>query len=396
MMPAGADHRPVKQAPVSSPGVPLTAARPLHVVVNARHLTGPRTGIEVYMEQLLAALSRSGQVEITALSWAPLNLGLPSVREVVPVRRPELGGLRATAWKLWFDQWYSLRAVADEEGLLVHGMDGFLPYSLRSRDRCIVTIHDLGWQVHPELYDRRLRLMYGGLFPWVRRRADRFIAVSRYTADDLVRRAGIPASKIDVVYHGLDPVFAATNQRQLHPAIAGSPYVLAVGGVSPRKNTRRLISAFSQWRGRGGHRAEYRLLITGTSIDREFTENGTSLPDGVSLLGYVDKADLPGLYANAAAFLYPGIYEGFGLPIIEAMACGTVVVTSQTGAAPEIAAGAAILVDPFDIKSIENGLEQATIRDEVERLRVLGRVRAGQFEWARAAQATIDAYRRTL
>jgi glycosyltransferase involved in cell wall biosynthesis len=368
----------------------------MQVVVNARHLTGSRTGIEVYMEQLLAALSRSGQVEITALSWAPLNLGLPGVREVVPAHRPNLSGLRATAWKLWFDQWYSLRAVADKASLLVHGMDGFLPYSLRSRDRCVVTIHDLGWQVHPELYDRRLRLMYGGLFPWVRRRANRFIAVSRYTADDLVRRAGVAASKIDVVYHGLDPVFAAPTPGQPHPATSGAPYVLAVGGVSPRKNTRRLIAAFSQWRARGGPRASYRLLITGTSIDREFSENGASLPDGVSLLGYVDKADLPGLYANAAAFLYPGIYEGFGLPIIEAMSCGTVVVTSVTGAAPEIAGGAAILVDPFDVKSIENGLEQATVKDEADRLRELGRERASQFEWGRAAQATIDAYRRAL
>jgi glycosyltransferase involved in cell wall biosynthesis len=368
----------------------------MQVVVNARHLTGPRTGIEVYMEQLLGALSRSGQVEITALSWAPLNLGLPRVQEVVPARRPELGGLRATAWKLWFDQWYALRAIAGEAGLLVHGMDGFLPFSLRRRDRCIVTVHDLGWQVHPELYDRRLRLMYGGLFPWVRRRADRFIAVSRYTADDLMRRAGIPVSKIEVVYHGLDPVFSAPDRRQPHPAAAGAPYVLAVGGVSPRKNTRRLIAAFTQWRSRGGHRASYRLLITGTSIDREFTDGGAKLPEGVSLLGYVDKAELPGLYGNASVFLYPGIYEGFGLPIIEAMACGTVVVTSRTGAAPEIAGGAAILVDPFDVESIAAGLEQTTNQDEIARLQVLGWERAREFEWGRAAQATIDAYRRTL
>ena len=348
------------------------------------------------MHQLLEALSRTGQVEITALSWAPLNLGLPKVHEVVPALRPELGGLRATAWKLWFDQWHSLRAVAAEEGLLVHGMDGFLPFALRPRDRCVVTIHDLGWQVHPELYDRRLRLMYGSLFPWVRRRANRFISVSRYTADDLIRRAGVPANKIDVVYHGLDPVFAAPNQRPAHPAISGGPYVLAVGGVSPRKNTRRLIAAFSRWRERGGHRKAYRLLITGTSIDREFAEQAAPLPEGVSLLGYVDKADLPGLYANAAVFLYPGIYEGFGLPIIEAMACGTAVVTSRTGAAPEIAGGAAVLVDPFDVEGIETGLEQAAASEEGDRLRALGRERARQFDWAAAAQETIESYRRTL
>ena len=202
---------------------PDSASRPIELMVNARHLAGPRTGIEVYMELLLAALSRTGRVRITAVSWAPLGLDLPNVHEVVPARRPDLGGIRATLWKLWFDQWYALRAVAPREGILFHGMDGFLPFSLRSRDRCVVTVHDLGWQVHPELYDRRLRLMYGALFPWVLRRADRFVAVSRYTADDLVRRAGVPASKIDVVYHGLDPVFATKPERRV-----GSRYWAAI------------------------------------------------------------------------------------------------------------------------------------------------------------------------
>ena len=369
----------------------------LEVLVNARHLTGPFTGIEVYMERLLAALGRTGRVQMTALSWAPLGLDLPGVREVIPARRPDLatGSLRATLWKLWFDQWRCLRPVTSARGILYHGMEGFLPYSLRRQDRCAVTVHDLGWQVHPKLYDRKLRVMYGALFPWVLRRADRFIAVSRYTADDLVRRGGVPASKIEVVYHGLDPAFRV-SEGAADEAPAGAPYVLAVGGVSPRKNTRRLIAAFSRWRERGGHRTAYRLLITGTSLDRGFAENGAGLPEGVSLLGYVDKGELRRLYAGASAFLYPGIYEGFGLPIIEAMACGAPVVTSRTGAAPEIAGGAAILVDPFEVESIAAGLEQATVSGEAARLRELGRQRIRQFDWSTAANTTVEVYRSLL
>ncbi|MEO8089967.1 MAG: glycosyltransferase family 1 protein [Gemmatimonadales bacterium] len=373
----------------------MPTADPIDLLVNARHLAGPYTGIEVYMEQLLGALGRTGQVRITALTWAPLGLDLPGVREVVAARRPELGGLRATLWKLWFDQWASLRAVAPAGGVLLHGMDGFLPYSLRRRDRCVATVHDLGWQVHPELYDRKLRLMYGALFPWVLRRANRLIAVSKYTADDLIRRAGVPASRIDVVYHGLDPVFTSLV-RPSDPTPSASPYVLAVGGVSPRKNTRRLIAAFVRWRARGGHRRNYQLRITGTSLDRDFPQNGPALPDGVSLMGYVDKAALPRLYAGADAFLYPGIYEGFGLPIIEAMACGAPVITSTTGAAPEVAGGAAILVDPFSVEGIEDGLEQATRAEEAARLRALGHERARRFTWSAAAGATIETYRRAL
>jgi glycosyltransferase involved in cell wall biosynthesis len=366
----------------------------LEVLVNARHLAGPRTGTEVYMEQLLAALARTGQVQITALTWAPLGLDLPGVHEVVPARHPDIapGTPRAILWKLWFDQWQCLRAVAPARGILYHGMDGFLPYALRRRDRCVATVHDLGWQAHPDLYARKLRLMYRTLFPWVVRRADRIIAVSRYTADDLVRRAGVAASRIEVIYHGLDPAFTVRTDGP-GPAPTGPPYMLAVGGVSPRKNTRRLIEAFTRWRGRGAHRTEYELRITGTSLDREFLLGTSELPEGVHLLGYVDKAELPHLYTGAAAFLYPSIYEGFGLPIIEAMACGTPVVTSRTGSAPEIAGGAAILVDPFSVESIEAGLEQATIADEAARLRPLGRERVRLFQWSVAADQTLEVYR---
>ena len=370
------------------------SVEPTELLVNARHLTGPRTGIEVYMEQLLTALARSGQVDITALSWGPLGLAQPGLRERIPARRPEfpsggLGGLRATLWKTWFDQWGVLRGVLPAGGVLFHGMDGFLPYALRRRDRCIATVHDLGWQVHPELYPAKLRVMYGALFPWVLRRADRIIAVSRYTADDLIRRAGVEASRIEVVHHGLDPVFAESGE-ELPPAGADAPYLLAVGGISPRKNTRRLIEAFARWRSKGGARAGYQLRITGASLD---AAAAGELPAGVSLLGYVDKAELRRLYGGAAAFLYPSIYEGFGLPIIEAMACGAPVLTSSTASAPEVAGGAAVLVDPFSLDSIDAGLDRVTEPDEARRLRSLGRERAGHFRWSAAAARTIELYR---
>jgi glycosyltransferase involved in cell wall biosynthesis len=377
---------------MSAGSVVRTPPRTIQLLVNARHLTGPKTGIEVYMEQLLQALARTGEASITALSWAPLGLEFPGVREVIPVRRPDLAGVRAVLWKLWFDQWESFRAAAPKEGVVYHGMDGFLPYSLRSRDRSVATVHDLGWHLHPELFNRRVRLMYQALFPWVRRRADRFVAVSRYTADDLIRLMGVPSSKIEVIYHGLDPVFTAPRRSQT-PTRSSAPYLLAMGGLLPaRKNTPRLIAAFERWRSRGGHRSAYRLLLTGMALDRELFHNGV-VPAGVSWIGYVEKSELPDLYAGATAFLYPGIYEGFGLPIIESMACGTPVLTSRTGACPEVAGGAAVLVDPFDLESIVNGIEQVTNQEEATRLRELGRQRIQFFDWSRAAAATLDVYR---
>jgi alpha-1,3-rhamnosyl/mannosyltransferase len=369
----------------------------LEVTVNARHLAGPRTGIEVYMERLLIALAETGQVRLTVVSWSPLGIERENLREVVPALRPafasgRLGDLRALLWKTWFDQWQSVRAVAPGTGILFHGMDGFLPWGVRRRDRCVVTVHDLGWQVHPELYPRKLRVMYGALFPWVVRRADRIIAVSRHTADDLVRRAGVPVSRIEVIHHGLDPTFAAEVDGATAIAPGEAPYLLAVGGVSPRKNTRRLIEAFARWRARGGHRAAYGLRVSGISLDPEL-EGGGALPEGVSLLGYVDKAELRRQYAGASAFLYPSVYEGFGLPIIEAMASGTPVLTSRTASAPEIAGEAAVLVDPFSVESIESGLDEVTNPEVAGHLRALGRERARLFQWSTTAARTIEVYR---
>ncbi len=175
-----------------------------------------------------------------------------------------------------------------------------------------------------------------------------------------------------------------------------APYVLAVGGVSPRKNTRRLIEAFSRWRARGGHRAPYRLLITGTSLDHDFAAVQRSA-GGVSLLGYVDKAELPGLYAGAAAFLYPGIYEGFGLPIIEAMACGSpgrhLATPGPRRRSPATQRSSWIRSTSPAWKRDSSGRRTP---DEAERLRVLGHERARAFRWEAAAQATIDVYRRVL
>jgi alpha-1,3-rhamnosyl/mannosyltransferase len=228
------------------------------------------------------------------------------------------------------------------------------------------------------------------------RRADRIIAVSHHTADDLVRRAGVSASRIEVIYHGLDPAFADVDGPQAtagSTAAAEPAYLLAVGGVSPRKNTRRLIEAFARWRARGGHRAAYGLRVSGISLDPEVEGGGAPLPEGVSLLGYVDKAELRRQYAGASAFLYPSVYEGFGLPIIEAMASGTPVLTSRTASAPEIAGEAAVLVDPFSVESIESGLDEVTNPEVAGHLRALGRERARLFQWSTAAARTIEVYR---
>jgi glycosyltransferase involved in cell wall biosynthesis len=366
------------------------------VTVNVRRLARARTGIETYIQRLIIALQTTGAARIIATTCEPLSPDtLPGTEiRLRPMPRLRQGRLGSQIRKFWFDYWGCLAPVRDQDRLIFHGLDGLAPRSLRRADRCVVTVHDLAFAVHPELYDLRTRLLYRAIFPWILRRADRIIAISDQTAGDLVRVAGVPGSRVYVIPHGVDPEYflPAPSVRPGSPESDG-PYVLAVGGISPRKNGRRVIEAFGRWRARGGNRRPYRLLVTGTSLDPAYAGTGAPLPEGVTLLGHVDDARLRTLYANARVLLFPAVYEGFGLPILEAMASGTPVVTSRTGSAPEAAGDAAVLVDPFDVDAIVAGLELALQPEEQRRMRALGPIHARRFTWERAAALTGEVYR---
>ena len=372
-------------------------ADPPVVTVNVRRLARARTGIETYMQRLIAALQEAGTARVVASTCEPLPQGALPGTDIRLRAMPDLrqGQLRSQLRKFWFDYWGCLEAARDQSSLLFHGLDGLAPRSLRRRDRCVVTVHDLAFAVHPELYDRRTRFLYRTIFPWILRRADRIIAISAHTAGDLMRVAGVPASRIDVIHHGVDPVYFERPDTLGDPATSAQrPYLLAVGGVSPRKNGRRVIEAFGRWRARGGDRSSYQLLVTGTSLDPAYAAAAAPpLPDGVKLLGHVDDARLRSLYADARVLLFPAVYEGFGLPILEAMASGTPVVTSRTGSAPEAAGDAAVLVDPFDVDAIVAGLELALQPEEQRRMRALGPIHARRFTWERTAALTGEVYR---
>jgi glycosyltransferase involved in cell wall biosynthesis len=367
------------------------------VTVNVRRLARARTGVETYMRRLLDALEETGSARVTATTCEALP---PGTLPRADIRVRPLGELRGRRLgsqfrKLWFDYWGCLEPARNQGPLLFHGLEGVAPWSLRPSDRCVITVHDLAFAVHPELYDRRTRLLYQALLPGDLRRAHRIIADSAHTAGDLVRVAGVAAARIDVIHLGVEPIyFQPPPDGEVAGQRSDTPYLLAVGGVSPRKNGRRVIEAFTRWRARGGRRASYRLLVTGNSLDPAFADAGEVVPtEGVTLLGHVDDATLHSLYGRAQALLFPAIYEGFGLPILEAMASGTPVITSCTASAPEIAGDAAVLVDPFDVEAIADGIELATQPEEQIRMRALGPARARQFTWEKAAVATGEIYR---
>jgi glycosyltransferase involved in cell wall biosynthesis len=210
--------------------------------------------------------------------------------------------------------------------------------------------------------------------------ADLIVVPSHDTADDLNSLVGIKPDRVRVVWNGVDEIFfSAPGGRPVH----SRPYVLFVGTPEPRKNLARLTDAMRILNDRG---ASHRLVIAGGE-----GWGHLRLGPDVEMLGRVSDEDLHALYANASCLAIPSLHEGFGLPVIEAMAAGTPVVAGNRGALPEIAGNAAVLVDPYDIDSIAVGIETAIANRE--RLIGLGKSRAAQFSWATAAAAMEQVYK---
>ncbi len=266
---------------------------------------------------------------------------------------------------LWYLGALPLRAARDRVDVLhCPGHRG----PLRSRVPVVVTVHDLAVFRHPEAFNRWTRSYSRTFLPRLARAARRVIAVSEFTKAEAVALLGVDPDRIHVVAHGVASPFEPYG-----PAAGGS-YALAVGTLEPRKNLARAVLA--------AERAGVELRVVGPA--------GWGDVD-IDTVGFVDDDELARLYRGAQCLVYPSLYEGFGLPVLEAMACGTPVVTSATGATAEVGGDAAVLVDPLDVDAIAAGIREALERRE--ELRAAGLERAAQFTWERAAQQTIDVYR---
>jgi glycosyltransferase involved in cell wall biosynthesis len=241
------------------------------------------------------------------------------------------------------------------------------------RTPVVVTVHDLAVLRHPEAFNRWSRRYGPRLIPRVVRTATLVIAVSEFTKRELVELLGVPEGRIRVVPNGVDDVFTPAG-----PAADGE-YVLAVGTLEPRKNLPRVAEA--------ARRAGIELRVVGARGWGGVEVGG----NGVRWLGEVPDEELARLYRGAQCVAYPSLYEGFGIPVLEAMACGAPVVTSRGGATEEVADGAAVLVDPLDAAEIAAGIERAAA--EREQLRPRGLERARSFTWRAVADATFEVYR---
>jgi len=271
-----------------------------------------------------------------------------------------------------------------------HATDFVLP-PVRRGTRTVLTVHDLSFARTPEATAPALKRYLDAVVPRSVRRADHVLADSQATREDLIALYGTPPEKITVLYSGVNPSYrpirevAVLEAVRARYSIGAGRFVLSVGAPHPRKNFERLIAGLEE-AARRSALDDVPLVIAG----------GRTLPPStkrVKYLGFVEESDLPVLYSAAVCLAFPSLYEGFGLPVLEAMACGTPVITSNTSSLVEVAGDAALLVDPLSIDSIAAALIRV-LNDAPTRAGMIerGLRHASRFTWDRAAAQLLDTY----
>ncbi len=372
----------------------------MRVAIDVRTVTPVRSGVGNYVLHLLRGLYRVAPEEDFFLLGQAQNLAVIG-GELAPhlFYNTPLSHENHPLGDIWEHFWLP-RVLRQNRVEVLHGPATLVPLCGRSSYATVVTIHDLVAFLFPETIPRKYAMYMRWLLARVVRRAQRIISVSENTKRDLVDILGVDPAKVSVVYEAAHPGFRPIADRALLAATArryglSGPFIYHVGNIEPRKNLVRLIKAYLILRETTGHRVQ--LAITGQKgwlTGRLFKSlGGIDVHDDVISTGYVPHEDLPLLMNAAEAFVFPSLYEGFGLPVLEAMSCGTPVVTSDISSLPEIVGRSAVLVDPYREEAIAEGirrvLEDTALR---ERLKREGIERAGLFSWERAARETLTVY----
>jgi glycosyltransferase involved in cell wall biosynthesis len=301
----------------------------------------------------------------------------------------------ALAWTLL--GWPYIERWMDQDVDLVHHLE--LPYPIGTRRPWMVTIHDIGPLTHPEYFSEGRPWLMRAALRQAARKAEALVCVSEATAREVRSYLGTSLDdKLFVVPEGVAPVFLSEASEACHNPLGGrlnndTSFILSAGSINPRKNLPRIIEALEMLQAQVPHH----LVLTGA---RGWQSGGaweriqaSSAAERIHFLGFVTDQELKALYHKADAFIYPSLFEGFGLPVLEAMACGCPVVTSNISSLPEVAGDAALLVDPTDCEALANAILRV-VRDQdlAEDLRQRGRKRSHLFTWRRCAERTAAIY----
>jgi glycosyltransferase involved in cell wall biosynthesis len=383
------------------------------LVIGADSLKPPLTGIGRYTQQLVTGIARREGVigSITCFAgpaWLDGRGALARAAGPSPERTGARGlarmvrGVPGVYAARHAVTGFALKARAPRFGRAVYHEPNFVlrPLGLPA----VVSCHDLSFIRYPEHHPReRVRHLERHL-PRSLEQAARILTDSLFVRDEVIQRYGVHPDRIAAVPLGVSEAFRPHSVEECRPALdrhglAHDRYLLAVTTVEPRKNLGRLLEAYSHLP--AALRRRFPLVVAGakgwstTALESQMSR--LQQAGEMKRLGYVAEEDLPALYAGCAAFAYPSLYEGFGLPPLEAMACGAPVVASGTSSIPEVVGNAGILVDPEDVDAMTEGLRRA-LEDEALRreLRAKGPERAALFTWDRCVERTIEVYRQVL
>lgn len=373
----------------------------MRITIDYTSAVRQKAGIGRYTRNLVAALAdadRSNEYTLFCAGEGPAPARWPAnfrVRETRVSSRALAVG------------WHRLHLPVTVERFcgaadVFHSPDYTLPPLKTARG--VVTIHDLSFLRVPECADPGLRDYLTENVPRAVRRASRILVDSNNTKQDVVELLHVPADKVSVIHAGVEPRFRPTRDLEEFARVRNryrlpELFVLFVGTIEPRKNLSRLITAYSDFRRQTG--LPHQLVISGAKgwlynqIFEQVTREGLS--EDILFPGFVDDEDLPMLYTLADLFVFPSLYEGFGLPPLEAMACGTPVVASDNSSLPEVLGQAALLVPAEDTTAITDAMARVLGDANVRtRLADLGRAQAARFTWSGAAHELIDAYQKAF
>ncbi len=367
----------------------------LRVGINARYIQRKVTGIEKYILQCLSLLSKIDSKNKYVLFFS--NNFLPKLNLKPNFSRfiTKFPTKSAFARIIWEQFWLS-REIRKEKINLFHGTSFVLP--LFKPCRYLLTIYDLSYLYYPESYTFLNRLYYRLFLKHSVKMANRIIAISTAAKNEIVKEFGVSEKKIDIIYPAFDDDFAVMNKIVAKDFLSknyhiSEPFFLFVGSLIPRKNLVRIILAFNKIKDQSKHK----LVVIGKKgwlYEEIFdTVKKLNLQSKVIFTNYVPEDDLPYFYNAATSLVFASLHEGFGIPILEAMACGCPVITSNKSSMPEVAGDSAILVDPLNIDDISAAMNKI-ISDEKLRIELIkkGLERVKLFSWEKSAQQLLDVY----
>ena len=371
----------------------------LRVVLDAGPAVHQRAGLARYAERLASALWQHFRdaLDLTLVYNSHSGRRLPASLGSIPALTLPLGQHR---WRLGALTCQLLRASLVEgrlpAGDVYHATEHLLPWMARPS---VMTVHDLIFERYPQHHTRANRAFLRVAMPLFVRRADAIIAVSQHTRRDLLEVYATPPQKVYVVEEGIDERFRPAGEADIRRVkerySIRRPYLLMVGTLEPRKNHALAFRALAQLKAEG--RPHCLVAVGGggwlfDAVQRQV--ESLQLSDDVIFAGHVADADLPALYSGADCFLMPSLYEGFGIPVLEAMACGAPVVCSKVSSLPEVAGEAARFIEPLTAEGLADAVRQVLSHPKMaDKMLSDGMRQAGRYRWQRAADETVQVYR---